>query len=427
MNAIPDQSIPFKPYRPWAIKCFNAVGRLLSVLGIHASLKSESLVRAAQKRTGLHDFGDASFMQGLEVLASSLDEEARLHPFGRLVARDRLVGFLSVRLKVQDLIRQHPDILEQEISAPLVIAGLQRTGTTMLHRLLAADPDTRAMLSWESIDPTPVKLKPGQKDPRVKKAELAEKALKYLAPEFFAIHPVEAAAPEEDVLLLEYSFLSDVPESMFHVPTYGAWLKQQDMTPAYEYLKLLLQLLQWQQAGKRWVLKTPAHLGQLDTLLKVFPDARIIQTHRDPSKTTASFSSMVTHGSGVFSDVVDAHERALLWLNKNAEMLRRARLVRETHPQAFIDVSYYDLIKDPMAEVERIYAFAGIDLSVAAREAMEASRKVNRKDRHGKHKYSLEEFGLTPEVVDAKYENYRQAFNIPSESGMAESTNRAAA
>lgn len=408
--------MPFKPYRPLAIRLINIIGRGLATLGLQPSLDPDALMGAAMRRTGLSDFGDESFVEGLQVLARSLDEEANLHYFGRLVARDRLVGFLSVRLKVQALIQQHPEIRQQAIVAPLVIAGLQRTGTTMLHRLLAADPDTRAMLSWEAIDPTPVQLKPGQIDPRLKKARLAEKALKYMAPDFFAIHPVEATAPEEDILLLEYSFMSDVPESMFTVPSYGAWLKQQDMTPAYEYLQLLLQLLHWQRAGKRWVLKTPAHLGQLDSLLRVFPDAKIIQTHRDPAKTTASFSSMVTHGSGVFSDRVDAHERALLWLDKNAEMLRRARSVREQQPQAFIDVSYYDLLQDPMVEVDRIYDFAGIELTAAARQAMEAARQVNRKDRHGKHQYRLADFGLTPEQVDEKYENYRQAYNIPAET-----------
>ncbi len=419
--------IPFKPYRPFAIRLFNILGGLFAVLGLRSSLKPESMLKAARRRTGLSDFGDESFMEGLQVLARSLDEEASLHPFGRFVARDRLVGFLSVRLKVQALVKQHPEILQEQIKAPLVIAGLQRTGTTMLHRLLAADPDTRAMLSWESIDPTPVDLKPGQVDPRFKKAQLAEKALKYMAPEFFSIHPVEASAPEEDILLLEYSFSSDVPESMYYVPSYGEWLKQQDMTGAYEYLKLLLQLLQWQRGAERWVLKTPSHLGKLDVLLKVFPDAKIIQTHRDPSKTTASFSSMVTHGSGVFSDVVDAHERGLLWLNKNADMLRSAQRVRQQQPAAFIDVYYADLMRDPMTEVQRIYDFAGIPLTDAARRAMDESRRVNKKDRHGKHKYTLEEFGLTPELVDEKYAGYRQAFNIPSEDKQTQQETRAAA
>lgn len=421
------QSIPFKPYRPMAIRLFNAIGRILSLLGIKTSLKPESMIKAARRKTGLTDFGDDSFREGLTVLANALDREARLHAFGRFVARDRLVGFLSVRLKVQALIKAHPEILQQEIKAPLVIAGLQRTGTTMLHRLLAADPANRAMMSWESIDPTPPAIKPGKKDPRVSKAEMAEKALKYMAPEFFSIHPVEATAPEEDILLLEYSFLSDVPESMYYVPSYGEWLKQQDMTAAYQYLKLLLQLLQWQKAGERWVLKTPAHLGQLETLLTVFPDAKIIQTHRDPSKTTASFSSMVTHGTGVFSDVVDAHERAMLWLDKNAGMLRHAQQTRVKHSQSVIDVYYADLMRDPMTEVQRIYDFAGIPLTAEARKAMENSRKANKKDRHGKHKYTLEEFGLTPAIVDEKYAGYRQAFNIPSENTSEGQTTRAAA
>lgn len=420
-------AIPFKPYRPFAIKLFNALGRGAALLGLKPSLQAASLLKAAQRKAGLTDFGDETFIEGLSVLANALDKEANLHPFGRFVARDRLLGFLVVRLKVQALLKAHPEILQEQIKAPLVIAGLQRTGTTMLHRLLAADPTTRAMLSWESIDPTPAAVKPGKVDPRLKKAQMAEKALKYLAPEFFAIHPVEASAPEEDILLLEYSFLSDVPESMFHVPSYGAWLKQQDMAAAYDYLKLLLQVLQWQQRGERWVLKTPSHLGQLDTLLKVFPDARIIQTHRDPSQTTASFSSMVTHGSGVFSDVVDAHERATLWLDKNAAMLRQAQAVRESHPHAFIDVSYYDLISDPMSQVERIYAFADIPLAAESRSVMDAARKTNKKDRHGKHRYTLEEFGLTSQIVDDKYADYRQRFNIPLESEATQSKTKVAA
>lgn len=406
----------FKPYRPRLVALFNGIGRGLEKVGLRTHLEEESLLAAARRKAGLSDFGDEPFRPALRVLLQSLDTEARLHPFGRLVMRTRLVDMLVVRLRAQDLFTRYPEILGQPIESPLVIAGLQRTGTTMLHRLLAADPDTRSLLSWEAVSPAPYPdQEPGQPDRRIKAAKLAENALRYLAPEFFAIHPVEATAPEEDILLMDFSFMSTVAEAMARVPTYAAWLKQQDMTPVYRYVKQLLQLLQWQRPGQRWVLKTPAHLAHLDVLLRVFPDARIIQTHRDPAKTAGSFSSMVAHGYGVFSDEVDVHEVAAHWNRNNADMVRAAMRVREQHPDAFLDVSYYDLLQDPMAQVRRIYGFAGLPLAPAAQAAMEASLKVNVQNRHGVHRYRLEDFGLSRDQVHRDYAAYRERFGIPEE------------
>ncbi|MBP9714275.1 MAG: sulfotransferase, partial [Sterolibacterium sp.] len=330
----------FHPYRPKFITAFNAIGRVLEPFGLRASLDAENLIAAARKKTGLTDFGDDSFRDGLTVLTRALDTEAQLHPLGRLIMRHRLIGLLVVRLKAQTLFTRHPEILQQPITAPLVIAGLQRTGTTMLHRLLAADPQLRAMRSYEAMNPiSETGAKSGSNfstnsspDLRLQTTRLAEKALRYMAPEFFAIHPVNADAPEEEILLMDYSFLSDVAESLANVPSYADWLRHQDVTPAYAYMKSLLQLMQWQsttadarsQPIPRWVLKTPAHLGHLDVLLQTFPDAKIIQTHRDPSRTAASYSSMMAHGHGVFSDAVDAHAVAAHWHNKNVAMVNAA-------------------------------------------------------------------------------------------------------
>lgn len=405
-----------KPYRPKAIAAFNVAAGSLASFGLRSSLQPESLIKAARKKNGLNEFGDESFREPLRVMVDAIEAEARLHPFGRWVMRGRLIGLLATRLRVHDLFKRHPEIAQQEISAPLVIVGLQRTGTTMLHRLLAADPDTRALLSWEAISPTPnPKQKPGARDARIKQAETAEKGLKYLAPEFFAIHPVEAHAPEEDVLLMEFALMSQVPEAMMRVPSYSAWLKAQDATPVYEYLKKLLQILQWQHAGKRWVLKTPAHMEHLDALLTVFPDAAIIQTHRDPARTTASFASMMTHGYGIFSDHVNAEEIAAHWHANNARMVTRALAVRKQYPKSFIDVSYYDLIRDPMPQVERIYKFAGLELRPDIRACMQASRKVNKQNKHGKHRYELADFGLDIVQVRGDYADYLDTFDIPPE------------
>lgn len=407
-------SKPFQPYRPTAIAILNGMGR---ALGWRANLNPASLMKAAERRSGLKDWGEDDIQPALQQLCHSAATEARMHPFGRWVFRKRLLDILTTRLRVQDLISRHPEVLQRDIKPPLVIAGLQRTGTTMLHRLLSADPETRSLKSWEAINPLPhPKEKPGQPDWRLKQAQTAEKGLKYLAPDFFRIHPVEASAPEEDVLLMEYSLLSDVPEATLKLPSYSSWLNEQDLMPAYRYLKVLLQILDWQNPAARWVLKTPAHLGHLDELLTVFPEAKIIQTHRDPARITASFSSMLAHGYGVFSDDVDAEALARHWLNKNAAMVSRAMLTRAQHPNAFIDVHYADLMQNPLQQIERIYEHADLDLSPQAREAMQVSMQSNKKDRHGKHSYSLDDFGLSSVDIDSAYGHYRDQFQIPQET-----------
>lgn len=409
---------PFHPYRPKFIAALNGIGRALETLGLRASLDARALIAAACKKTGLTDFGDASFRSGLEILTRSLDTEAQLHPVGRLIMRQRLIGLLAVRLKAQALFTKHPEIRQQEIDAPLVIAGLQRTGTTMLHRLLAADPRLRALRSYEAMNPLGEPHPAGSPDPRLKATRLAEKALRYMAPQFFAIHPVNADAPEEEILLMDYSFLSDVAESLANVPGYAAWLRTQDVTPAYAYMKSLLQLMQWQagtQPAPRWILKTPAHLGHLDILLKTFPDAKIIQTHRDPARTAASYSSMMAHGHGVFSDAVDARAVAAHWHRKNVAMVDAARCVRAAHPASFIDVSYYDVIADPLPQVRRIYEFSGIELTLAAIAAMDAARRDNPQNKHGVHSYALEDFGLSLTQIRQDYGRYREFFGIPEE------------
>jgi hypothetical protein len=413
-----DYATPFRP-RPIAManQLATHLGRALTRVGLGPKrFTVDGLVAAARRKSGLQRFDDEAFREPLAMLLDSIEREAALTPIGRLITGSRLVGVLSNRLRAQALFERHPQILEEPIVAPLFIAGLQRTGTTMLHRLLAADPGLRALLSWEALNPAPVTARPWLGDPRVRTAVIAEHALAYLAPDFFAIHPVEAQAPEEEVILLDYSFLSTVAEATLHVPSYAAWLEQQDQTPAYSYLKKLLQLLQWQNRGDRWLLKTPHHLEWLDTLLEVFPDAKVIQTHRDPSKTLASFCSMIAHGRGVFSDAVDAAEVGAHWARKTQRMVQRALATRErVGDGGFVDVSYYDLMEDPMAEVARIYAFIGRPLTAAVKARMDATRQENPQNKHGKHSYRLADFGLDREQIEPGYAAYRARFQIRRE------------
>jgi hypothetical protein len=410
-----------QPHRPLPIALLNGAGKIAARFGIAPKLEVESLLAAARRKTGLSDFGEMWFLEPLNVLVESMNREANLTTLGVLIQQGRIVDALANRLRIEALCKKHPEILHIDLGKIIVIAGLQRTGTTTLHRLLAADPAMRSLISWEALNPVPLEgEKPGEPTARINKAKLAEKGLAYLAPEFFAIHPVEFDAPEEDILLLDLSFMTQSPEAIMQVPSYAKWLEQADTTHAYRYLKKTLQVLHFQRPAQNWVLKTPHHMEYLDTLLAVFPQATIVQTHRDPQKTMGSFCSMVAHGRGVFSDQVDAREVARHWTRKVERMMRRSMAVREQHGAQCIDVAYEALVKNPMDELERIYRFAGLPFTEAAQKAVAATQEKNRQHRYGRHVYHLEDFGLSKAAIESQFGFYRNHYRIPHESSRGE-------
>jgi hypothetical protein len=406
-----------RPYRPRFIAALNRVGKNLASLGVGTGpLDEAELLRAARTRTGLAHFGDESFREPLGVLLDSIEREARLHTVGRLITKTRLIGSLATRLRVHDYVVKHPEVLRRALPPPIVIAGLQRTGTTMLHRLFATDPGLRALMSWEAIAPVPARGPLLGVEPRLLQAKLSERALAYMAPQFFAIHPVEADAPEEDVLLLDYAFLSTTPEATMHVPSYARWLESRDNTPAYEYVATLLRVMTHQRGPERWILKTPHHLEYLDVLRKVFPGVQVVQTHRDPARTLASFCSMIWHGRGVFSDEVSAHDIGQHWSRKIGRMLDRSMAVRESAGDAgFHDVSYYDLIDDPLPVVSRLYEALGLAFRPEVEARMQRAREDNPQHKYGKHRYELADFGLSRERVEPLLARYRAKFGVRHE------------
>ncbi|MGH3725621.1 MAG: sulfotransferase family protein [Mycobacterium sp.] len=408
----------FEVTRPWPIRTLNRIGRPLTGMGVAPMLDPGWLRDAASRATGLDWVPDQYLDNALDVLVSSLHNDAHLSLLGRKMVQVRLVGMLGTRLRLRELITLNPGINDLPVKPPIVIVGLQRTGTTLLHRLLAADPAAGSMSSWEGAQPLPHPRQPvDAPDRRIAKAAKNERSLRYLAPQFFAIHSAEAEAPEEDVLLLDFALHSQMPEVMFHVPGYARWLAEQDIGPAYELHRLLLQVLQWQRPRGPWVLKTPAHLEHLDVLLRVYPGAVVVWTHRDPVQTTASSSSMLAHYQALFSDHVDHRRLARYWLGKNAQIIDRAIAVRDQQPHSFVDINYPDLLTDPIAAVERIYSAAGRPLSGDAVAAMQASLRENRQHKHGEHRYSLEQFGLTTTEVDNAYHRYVDHFSIERERG----------
>ena len=386
-------------------------------LGTKSVLSKESLMQAARKATGLEDFGNDFWEEPLEVMLKSINEEAKLHPIGQFITRQRIINLLSVRLRAEYYFKKHPEILEQELYPCMVIVGLQRTGTTKLQRLLASDPDNRSILSWEALNPAPINedIKSGKE--RIKIAKTSVKALKYMSPGFFAIHPIEFEAPEEDVLLLDVSFLSTTTEATMNVPTYAAWLEQTDQSPAYAYMVKLLKLLQWQRPGKRWVLKTPHHLEFLPLAKKYFGDVQFIWTHRDVTECIPSFLSMISYSRILFSEEVDQEVVAEHWVRKNGYMLSKGLEYRDDAEEnaRFTDVSYRELVNDTMKVLRRIYKDCGAEVSDELLSIFEASNRQNPKGKYGKHQYNLEEFGIDEDYLrqfTSSYEEFQNSLKF---------------
>jgi hypothetical protein len=395
---------------PFWFNGLNHAWKITYPLGSKIRLEKDDLIRSARKNTGMKNLGKDFWEEPLERLIQSINEEANLHPIGRFITKQRLVNLLATRLQAEWWFRKKPEILDQPLYPVFMIAGLQRTGTTKLQRLLAADPDTRSLLSWEALNPSP----PVQgKDMRIAFAKTSEKALKYMAPGFFAIHPVEHQAQEEDILLLDVSFLSTTAEATMHVPSYAAWLEETDQSPAYMYGAKLLKLLQWQRPGKYWVLKSPHHLEFLEVIDKSYGDVNYLWTHRDLKACIPSFLSMLAHGQAIFSDQVIIDDIKKHWMNKTRYMLDKAMNFRKSvhDPDKFIDIQYDEFIADPIKILKDIYLRTGRPMDEKLEDQLTLADKKNSKGKYGAHKYSLNDFGISQETISSHYIDYLEYFN----------------
>ncbi|MGE8337870.1 sulfotransferase family protein [Pseudomonas laurylsulfatiphila] len=372
------------------------------------------LAEARARSGGLDDFGPGDFRQGLRVLADALKNEACLSPAGRGLLREKLLGQLVNRLVMEDHLRRHPEILEQAIDDPLVIVGLPRTGTTLLQRTLAVDPQFSKAQWWETRYPAPL---PGEtlEQPlkRIARAREEVAGMIEFLPQLLAIHPLDAEQPDEEFMLMEHSFLCAM-DSYVNVPSYTAWLDGQDQTQVYRYLKRTLQFLQWQQArrgiepGRRWLLKSPQHLHTLELLFEVFPKAQVVLTHREPARTIPSLASFIHTLWLLYSDKADAEAVGEQWNRRMARALRHAMAVRERMPpERFLDVHFEDTVAEPQAVVERIYQFAGLQLTPQTRSAMAQWLQANGREKRAVHHYSPGQFGLSEEILQRDYAEYR--------------------
>ena len=372
------------------------------------SYDADELIAEAKSQTGFDDFGEPPYSEGLEVLLETYDRHVK-DSEGRKRCRDRVVTLLATRLKCEHAFNTIPAIAGQEIKAPIFVTGLPRSGTSALLNLLVSAPDNRGLLQWEVQFPDPwLDSRPGQEDPRY--SSLVRALEQTRNPEFARIHYFDADTPEECVMLHAYAF--DGVQLGFEImlEPYRGWLLQRDLEPVYTYQKRLMQMLNWRNPGKHWMLKAPAHMWGIDAILKVFPDARFVWCHRDPALVVPSVNSMNRVVMGMYAgdishlDAAETGQAVMEWYAMSLErgLAQRAKLP----PELFVDCSQREFVNEPMAVVEKVYRAFNLPLSDESRAAMQAHADGNPQGKHGKHEYKLAEFGLTREMIEARFAFY---------------------
>jgi hypothetical protein len=397
------------------VNAINAGGRLLRRPAMNR-FREKDLLEATRRQVGLDDFGDMSFLEPLRRLIDSLGAEARLNPMGRLAVRYDLTRLLVNRLKIEEDRKRNPGIADQEIRRPIIITGLPRTGTTLLHSLLSLDPANRVPLTWETLYPSPPpETATYHTEPRIGRADRQISWFHRLVKGFNRIHPIGARLPEECLVIFSHSFLSYQFETTYRLPSYLDWLKVQDLHPAYEVHRRFLQHLQWHCPGDRWVLKAPAHMFDFEAMFSVYPDARVVMTHRDPIEVTASNASLTATLRTAFSDDVDPFEVGPECSQRWAEAIEKALHSRDrgcASAEHFLDLYYVDLLADPVSVVRKVYTRFDLPFREKLKEKIEEFLHRNPRDRYGKHHYNLEEFGLNLEEETRRYSFYRERFRL---------------
>ena len=396
------------------IKLFNHFGRLLENAGIcKPDLSPERLIRQAERRTGLHNFGDESFREGLEVLTTALQDQADLSQIGRMAARFNLLENLCVRLQLIDLRARRSEIATQQIKQPLFILGLPRTGTTILFELIGQDPTMRSPASWEVAKPIPpARQSSYSNDKRIRSVDRFMALAEKLSPGFQAIHAIGARLPQECVYLFASQFVSEQFSYMFNIPRYRAWALDQDMTATYRWHANFLQHMQVDYGAEHWLLKTPSHLAYLQYLFAQYPDAAVVWTHRRPLDAIASFSSLTATLQHGFSDTVNRQAigtQEIEHFSKTVKMGIEQR--RALAQDRFFDASFSAICADPIAVIHDLYSHFGWSLGTEAEARMREYLRRRPRNLYGVHRYSAAEFGLEPQRERSLFQGYLTQFD----------------
>jgi hypothetical protein len=411
-----------QPQLPLPVRALNGVFAALGPIGTKIiKLDAAALMKKASRDTALTDFGSDYFRAPLDRLCDSLETDARLTALGRIMARQQISRLLRHRLQFVDIFKRHPEIADQEVAAPIFILGMPRTGTTSLHELMALDPQFRVPLSWEVAYPfPPPRTETYLSDPRIAQVDKELAGVDQLLPAFKDMHPMGATLPQECVALFSHDFVSMIFDVQFRLKEYQAWLIQEDMTEVFRNHRRWLQLLQWKCPGETWVLKSPQYLWNVEDMLREYPDAQVLQTHRDPVAVSMSIGSLTSALRGLGSNDVDQKEVASDYadlLQFGMEKTQAARTSGLLSADRVIDVQFASFRNDGMGVVREVYEFFGKALSEdTATRMTQFLAAGNDNKRHGKHRYTLEESGFDLEAERARFREYTTLHEVPEET-----------
>jgi hypothetical protein len=385
-----------------------------------ARLDAARLVAEVTEVTGLEDFGEPTWREGLDRLVEALDAEARLNDLGVQIVTSDIVAYLTNRLQIVDWGHRHEEVASGAVVAPLVIVGQPRTGTTILYDLLAHDPAHRAPLTWEVDRPCPPPATASyETDPRIAEAQAQLDLVDHLIPGFTAFHPLGARLAQECVRMTGGDFRSMIFPTQYRVPSYARWLLwEADMAPAYRWHRRYLQHLQSRHGCGRWLLKSPGHLWSLGALMAEYPDAVVLQTHRDPLRVVASVSALTALLRRMACDDPMITEVASEFTEYIFEGLDRCVADRQrgtVRSDRIVDVQLGAFVADPFATIRGIYERLGVALTPEAEQRMRSFLAANPGDGGG-HRYRFADTGLDAGALRERARAYQEHFDVPSEA-----------
>lgn len=395
------------------VAAINGAGGIVNKIVPAKKLDEKAMITAAiSKANGLRDFGPGDPLASFHQLVQSIENEASLSTVGRVVVKQWLTDVLKFRLLFEDHWKKNPQLENVTVKKPLFILGLPRTGTTILHLLLAQDKKLRAPLTWECLAPMP---KPRENialdKSREKQSDRYLNALYTLAPELLSIHEVRGGWPQECNIISEFNFMSINYAVQYHIPSYQRWLLEQSCLPAIQFHKRFLQYLQ-HSGNETWILKSPGHLGVMEAIFEVYPDARIIQTHRNPAEAIGSIASLSKYTRKIYSKAAESCDSKVVgedakefWSGylKKAVNFRNNNMDKQDQ---IYDFQYSEFLADPIKGVQNIYEYFDMPFSDDAAQNMTSFLKSNAQNKHGKHVYTLEEFGYSKEGLDKEFKFY---------------------
>ena len=384
-------------------------------------LSVKAVLAAAAEQTGLDDFGPTDFHERLALWLAEVDDDPNRTGFGRLILYNDCVRYASTRLRIRNLLKQHPEIHDQKIRQPIIVIGLPRSGTTHLVNLIASDQRLRSMPLWEGQEPVPdptEKPGPDGKDPRWHRCNAIWERMRAASPLLSAMHPMEPDHIHEELEFLLPDFTSYNQDWVVRSPRWRDYYLAHDQTPHYRGALLTgLKILQWYKPRERWVLKCPQHLEQIGPLMKTFPDATIVRTHRDPVSVLQSAITMQTYAARTSYKSTDPEWYLAYWHDRIRRLLEASVRDRGLLPKdRVVDVYFDRFMKDDLGTVERIYDVAGFPMTSGARAQMQAYIDAHPRGKEGQVVYDLrKDFGAEPEQLREAFRFYFDAFDVKIE------------